>query len=82
MHVFCTLLFMDFVILVFLFIRNLKAVSASPRLVYPTHYTGEQGYISDTEDTNIIRPVLHQQIPSGHCLSQNSPNDLECSEGN
>jgi len=57
-------------------IRNLKAVSVSPRLIYPTHFTGEQGYISDTEDTNIIRSVVQQQISKGHCFL---PNDLGCS---
>uniref|UniRef100_A0A6B2EBA8 Putative glycosyltransferase 25 family member n=1 Tax=Phlebotomus kandelakii TaxID=1109342 RepID=A0A6B2EBA8_9DIPT len=31
--------------------RNLIAMSAAPLLLYPTHYTGEQGYISDTEDS-------------------------------
>ena len=25
-----------------------------PLLVHPTHYTGEEGYISDTEDTQVI----------------------------
>ena len=35
-------------------VRNLKALSVHPLLVHPTHYTGELGYISDTEDTNII----------------------------
>ncbi|XP_043461056.1 glycosyltransferase 25 family member [Leptopilina heterotoma] len=34
--------------------RNLVALSASPLLIYPTHYTGENGYISDTEDSNIV----------------------------
>ena len=33
--------------------RNLKAFSAEPLLVYPTHYTGEPGYISDTETSTI-----------------------------
>jgi collagen beta-1,O-galactosyltransferase len=37
--------------------RDLVALSASPLLVYPTHYTGEEGYVSDTEDSNIIKPV-------------------------
>ncbi|XP_068213111.1 glycosyltransferase 25 family member isoform X2 [Palaemon carinicauda] len=36
--------------------RNLKAFSASPLLVYPTHYTGEVGYISDTE----ISPIINE----------------------
>jgi collagen beta-1,O-galactosyltransferase len=35
--------------------RNLVALSAAPLLVYPTHYTGEQGYISDTEDSIVIK---------------------------
>ena len=34
--------------------RDLQAFSASPLLVYPTHYTGEVGYISDTELSPII----------------------------
>uniref|UniRef100_A0A672ZYX6 procollagen galactosyltransferase n=1 Tax=Sphaeramia orbicularis TaxID=375764 RepID=A0A672ZYX6_9TELE len=33
--------------------RNLKAFSAEPLLVYPTHYTGEPGYISDTETSTV-----------------------------
>lgn len=31
--------------------RNLIALSADPLLMYPTHYVGDEGYISDTEDT-------------------------------
>ena len=31
--------------------RNLIALSSKPMLVYPTHYVGDEGYISDTEDT-------------------------------
>ncbi|XP_077529136.1 glycosyltransferase 25 family member-like [Haemaphysalis longicornis] len=34
--------------------RDLKAFSAHPLLVYPTHYTGEEHYISDTEDSVIV----------------------------
>jgi len=34
--------------------RDLKALSVHPLLVFPTHYTGEEGYISDTEGTNTI----------------------------
>jgi collagen beta-1,O-galactosyltransferase len=33
---------------------KLKAFSAAPRLLYPSHYTGEKGYISDTEATPAI----------------------------
>ncbi|XP_026873101.2 procollagen galactosyltransferase 1 isoform X1 [Electrophorus electricus] len=33
--------------------RDLKAFSAEPLLVYPTHYTGESGYVSDTETSTV-----------------------------
>ncbi|KAL0851686.1 hypothetical protein ABMA28_000019 [Loxostege sticticalis] len=36
--------------------RNLKALSAAPLLVHPTHYTGQEGYISDTEDSAVVAP--------------------------
>jgi len=34
--------------------RDLVALSADPLLCYPTHYTGEKNYISDTEDSDVI----------------------------
>lgn len=34
--------------------RNLIAWSAAPLILFPTHYTGEYGYISDTEDSALI----------------------------
>jgi collagen beta-1,O-galactosyltransferase len=34
--------------------RNLQAWSAAPLLLFPTHYTGEEGYISDTEDSLLV----------------------------
>ena len=34
--------------------EKLRALSVHPLLVFPTHYTGEQGYFSDTEDASII----------------------------
>ncbi|KAM8878717.1 procollagen galactosyltransferase 1-like isoform 1-T1 [Spinachia spinachia] len=34
-------------------VRDLRAFSAEPLLVFPTHYTGDQGYISDTE-TSVV----------------------------
>jgi len=34
--------------------RDLQALSVHPLLVFPTHYTGEDGYISDTEGTVTI----------------------------
>ncbi|XP_060882684.1 procollagen galactosyltransferase 1-like [Labrus mixtus] len=33
--------------------RDLRAFSAEPLLLYPTHYTGDLGYISDTE-TSVV----------------------------
>lgn len=38
--------------------RNLKAWSVSPLILYPTHYTGEDGYISDTEDSMQIEDEI------------------------
>lgn len=37
--------------------RNLVALSTAPLLLYPTHYTGEEGYVSDTEDSNAVEKV-------------------------
>ncbi|KAJ8277231.1 hypothetical protein GJAV_G00072880 [Gymnothorax javanicus] len=33
--------------------RDLRAFSVEPLLLYPTHYTGEPGYVSDTETSTI-----------------------------
>lgn len=33
--------------------RDLRAFSVEPLLVYPTHYTGDDGYVSDTE-TSVV----------------------------
>lgn len=41
--------------------RNLIAWSSHPLLLYPTHYTGDDGYISDTENSIQIQPDLLQQ---------------------
>ncbi|XP_066581684.1 glycosyltransferase 25 family member [Prorops nasuta] len=35
--------------------RNLVVLSTDPLLIHPTHYTGEKGYISDTEDSTIVK---------------------------
>ncbi|XP_066548271.1 procollagen galactosyltransferase 2 [Amia ocellicauda] len=34
-------------------VRDLRAFSVEPLLVYPTHYTGDTGYVSDTETSTI-----------------------------
>lgn len=34
--------------------RDLVALSADPLLCFPTHYTGEANYISDTEESDVI----------------------------
>lgn len=33
--------------------RDVQAFSAEPLLVFPTHYTGDVGYISDTETSTV-----------------------------
>lgn len=48
--------------------RDLIALSISPLLLYPTHYTGEKGYISDTEDSNVIDTFID--------VTEHSHNDL------
>ncbi|XP_064539541.1 glycosyltransferase 25 family member [Drosophila montana] len=45
--------------------RNLIAFSAAPMLLYPVHYTGEAGYISDTEDSQQVVEVVKQTSTSG-----------------
>lgn len=35
-------------------VRNLIVLSTYPLLIYPTHYTGDAGYVSDTENSKII----------------------------
>lgn len=35
--------------------RDLVALSAAPLLLYPTHYTGDKGYVSDTENSTVIK---------------------------
>lgn len=42
--------------------RNLVAFSVAPLLLYPIRYTGEDGYISDTEDSVIIPENLQQLL--------------------
>ena len=34
--------------------RNLKAFSAEPLMIYPTHYTGEANYITDTGESCVL----------------------------
>lgn len=35
--------------------RNLVAWSTAPLILFPTHYTGDEGYFSDTEQSKIIK---------------------------
>lgn len=37
--------------------RNLVAWSAAPLLLFPTRYTGDEGYLSDTEQSDIITAI-------------------------
>ena len=43
----------------------LQAYSIAPLLVYPTHYTGEVGYISDTESSEIVPDVIKSITENG-----------------
>lgn len=36
-------------------------MSAEPLLVEPTHYTGEPNYISDTENSFVVKPEESMQ---------------------
>lgn len=38
--------------------RDLHALSVNPLLLFPTHYTGEIGYVSDTEDSDTLKPTI------------------------
>lgn len=51
--------------------RNLKAFSVQPLFVYPTHYTGEEGYLSDTEDSVVM------QVPTCEGLSCDQANNTK-----
>lgn len=47
-------------------IRNLKALSLSPLLIYPTHYVGDSLYISDTEDSNKMTDEAKKTLHPKH----------------
>lgn len=53
--------------------RNLIAWSVNPLLLFPIHYTGEDGYISDTEDSKQIQLEL---LKSEELLKDDSNNML------
>ena len=46
--------------------RNLKAFSASPLLIYPTHYTGQENYFTDTEPSNQEDILFNEPIQESH----------------
>ena len=46
--------------------RDLVALSVQPLLIFPTHYTGEPGYITDTEDSNVIDLTAEGAQVSAH----------------
>ncbi|XP_028394615.1 procollagen galactosyltransferase 1-like [Dendronephthya gigantea] len=45
-------------------VRNLNALSASPYVLYPTHYIGDEGYFSDTE-TSTFAPRSNKTKTGG-----------------
>jgi hypothetical protein len=38
------------------------AISAEPRLVHPTHYTGQPNYVTDTENTDVYTKYAEHQV--------------------
>lgn len=50
--------------------RNLQAWSAEPLLIFPTHYVGDEGYVSDTEDS----AWLQQQRDEGREEAEDAEN--------
>uniref|UniRef100_A0A2P2I1M3 Glycosyltransferase 25 family member-like n=1 Tax=Hirondellea gigas TaxID=1518452 RepID=A0A2P2I1M3_9CRUS len=52
--------------------RDLKAFSVAPLLVFPTHYTGDDGYISDTEESTILPPSSDAEAQSDAHAYSNS----------
>uniref|UniRef100_A0A9L0JFM8 Uncharacterized protein n=1 Tax=Equus asinus TaxID=9793 RepID=A0A9L0JFM8_EQUAS len=48
---------------------NLHAFSVEPLLVYPTHYTGDDGYVSDTE-TSVVWDNEHVKTDWDRAKSQ------------
>lgn len=60
--------------------RTLKAYSAAPLLLYPTHYTGELGYISDTEDSALVKGIAadnEQEARTGSGAQLKSDRELD-----
>lgn len=49
--------------------RNLRAFSVEPLLVFPTHYTGDDGYVSDTE-TSVVWNNEHVKTDWDRAKSQ------------
>ncbi|KAK2901303.1 hypothetical protein Q8A67_009418 [Cirrhinus molitorella] len=62
--------------------RNLKAFSVQPLLLFPTHYTGEPGYFSDTEtstiwdDETVATDWDRQHIRGGRSRGDKSPTPI------
>lgn len=49
--------------------RDLRAFSVEPLLIYPTHYTGDDGYVSDTE-TSVVWNNEHVKTDWDRAKSQ------------
>ncbi|XP_037956310.1 glycosyltransferase 25 family member-like [Teleopsis dalmanni] len=63
--------------------RNVIALSAAPLILFPTHYTGDMGYISDTEDSELTSQPSAQltntntaQLKSDRELELNFSSDM------
>ena len=60
--------------------RNLRAIAISPMIVNPTHYTGQPGYVSDTESTETALNDLHADERGVRMNVANVTFDAELSE--
>lgn len=56
---------MGYFVIINSFPGNDQAFSIAPLLVYPTHYTGEAGYISDTESSEIVPDIVKNALSNG-----------------
>ncbi len=62
-------------------VRNLKAIAISPMIVNPTHYTGQPGYVSDTESTNTaLNDLVETNFEPGVRMNTTTVDAAELSE--
>ena len=55
--------------------RDLVALSVYPLYVYPTHYVGDDGYLSDTEGTVTVYPGENDANSTSENAAHDESND-------